>query len=1461
MKRLVSCLFFLGISFLCGPGLASGDGPQWFSFGRSPDPGPPEVQSAAGLPASWEARIAVPGVWAGTTITAAGPRGYLEIPDGAVTNKEGQPLVPVLRYLVECPPGATAGLTVEPLAGQTIALKSLGLSTALVPVQPPFPKLEGVKVPFVEDAAAYAADTYFPEQAGVIAGSAMIRGRQVVLVELHPVRYNPQRGLLQVWTEAVVRLTFEGGLPAQKSRDAARLESGTLDRWLDAALLPSPAPPAEAPLGNAGGAAQGAEGMLVIVNDAFNSAVQPLVEWKRQTGYKVEVLNTSALGGTPSDTLVKNAVQTRFDSWSNPSLGWVLLVGDTDFVPIHTGNGGGSSQLTDNWYACVSGTDYLPDLAIARISTRSAAETQAVVDKLLLYEKATFPNNAWIKKAGFIGTSDSGHYSMIETTHDYCIDTYFTPNGYQQTSWSHGRPSCDRHYYTTSATTGEISSSINGGRSIVNYSGHGSTDSWQGPTSNGGYNQANVNANTNNGMYPFVISNACITGSLGVSECFAETWQKAPNKGAIGFWGASNNSYWDEDDYLQRQLYTHIFPMDATPALGVIVNQTKLDLYTRYGNVGTVAYYFDMYNLLSEPTLSLWTRVPRTLTAAYPSTVALGENTFEVTVTFSSAAVANALVAVRRTADGVFESGYTGTDGKVTFTLDPPPVSVGPLQVTVTKHDFLPHQGQSEVISPNSPWLVHRSHGVDDAAGGDGNGQANPAETIVMPVTVENVGQLPGASFAATLTTTTPGFVEILDAGAAFPAIGVREQATTLPDHFRVQVRPTAPDGAILGFDMNWTAPGGASGTTSFTEMVAAVDFAYAGQSIDDAAGNNDGMAGPGETVDMTISVRNAGHRDAAGIHGVLSTVSPYITLLQDEAGFPDLAAGAAGNSLPPAFRFAVSQDAPDKQPVTFSLLLTEQGTMGGFSEVIFFDVLISSCSSYPSTDVPKTISDNSSVESVLNMTRAIEIGEINVLVDIAHTYIGDLKVSLISPAGTTVALHNRTGGSTDNLLTWYDTQTVPAEPLSAFNGQNSFGAWRLKVEDLAGGDTGAVNGWTLEVCGQAIVAAPNLRVSAHTVNDAGSCNPDGLADVGETVDFPVTLKNSGSSPATGVQAVLSSSSRVTVLNNPLGYPDLAPGQEATRTFRVAVGAVGCLETASFTLSATAAEGAWQSSFTEVLEADLTQSSSSETLERGGAEPAGWTHQALQGTDDWRVVSTKNHTPGGAYSWFASDPAVTKDDVLITPSFTLLGSPSRLDFWHWAETETSYDGGVVEISADNGTTWADLGSQFLEGGYDSSLRSGPLNGRMAWNGTYTAWKHTVVNLDPWSGQTVKFRFRLGCDSSVSRTGWWVDDITVSSQSRVCDAQACGIPGEAKNVQVARSGSQAVVTWWADPLALTFKVWRSSDPQAAANFTDVTGEDPNPADSEFRDANPGPFLCWIIQAVGPDGQGPWGHFAQ
>jgi uncharacterized repeat protein (TIGR01451 family) len=960
-------------------------------------------------------------------------------------------------------------------------------------------------------------------------------------------------------------------------------------------------------------------------------------------------------------------------------------------------------------------------------------------------------------------------------------------------------------------------------------------------------------------MYPFVISNACVTGSLQATECFGETWQKAPHKGAIAFWGASNNSYWDEDDVLQRNLHDNIFPMDETPPIGVIVNETKLDLYDHYGPTGSVAYYFDMYNLLSEPSLSMWTRVPLDLDVTYPDGHPIGESSFTVVVENRGAPVRNALVAVRKQDDGVLEAGYTDAAGQVTLLLDPAPLTVGPMEVTVTGHDLRPHEGATDVISPDTPWLLHRSHVVDDSVGGDGDGAANPGEEFVMPVEVENVGGLTGTGLQGTLTTSTPEWCVILDGAADFPDLMPGEQGTSLPDHYKVRVSELAPDGVALGFDLAWSAAGGATGVTSFSELVRGINFELDSFAVDDVAqGNGNGVPGPGETVDMTVTVDNTGLRGATGVTALLATDAGHVTILQDVVTFPDIPASGQGTSQPPPFSFTVAEDAPDQQPVTFSLTVSETGS--GYQEVLVFDVMISSCATTPSTDVPQPITDYNVTTSTLDYPLAIDLNEVNVFVDISHTYQGDLTVRVESPAGTQVLLHNRTGGSAHDILTWYDTETQPAESLDAFIGENAYGTWKLIVEDHAGSDQGTLNAWALEICGEALAQEASLRLLGHELDDTGECDPDGVADIGETVTLTTTVRNEGWAAATGVRASLSTPASVLVLNNPVALPDLEHGEQAPAEFRALILDVACMEQVPFTVEMEADQGLWSGGFVEIVEADFESVSLWENLEHGGAEPTDWTHEAPLGGDDWQVVNDRDHTILGFWSWFSSDAPYLKDDRLVSPVYDLgVGSPS-LQFWHWVMLQDGFDGGVLEISTDGGGSWTDLGPDIVTGGYDGALfGDNPIAGRDAWTGVHEQWRQVVVDLTPWAGQTAQFRWRLTSDSATALDGWWIDDITFHADYEWCDDHLCGVPGEVTLTSVTRQGDDVALRWRGDLLCMEYRIWRSSDPTSPGGFADVTVEDPDPCDTTFVDTSGGDTLYWIVVGHGPEGDGPWGHF--
>jgi subtilisin-like proprotein convertase family protein len=113
---------------------------------------------------------------------------------------------------------------------------------------------------------------------------------------------------------------------------------------------------------------------------------------------------------------------------------------------------------------------------------------------------------------------------------------------------------------------------------------------------------------------------------------------------------------------------------------------------------------------------------------------------------------------------------------------------------------------------------------------------------------------------------------------------------------------------------------------------------------------------------------------------------------------------------------------------------------------------------------VSKKIPDNKKA----GITRSFDIdapGKVKIVevsVDITHTYIGDLKVTLKSPKGTSIDLHNRFGAGQDNLKQTYSADTTPK--LATLAGETIMGKWSLKVADLAALDEGRLNRWSLKI-------------------------------------------------------------------------------------------------------------------------------------------------------------------------------------------------------------------------------------------------------------------------------------------------------------------------------------------------------------------------------------------------------------
>ena len=173
------------------------------------------------------------------------------------------------------------------------------------------------------------------------------------------------------------------------------------------------------------------------------------------------------------------------------------------------------------------------------------------------------------------------------------------------------------------------------------------------------------------------------------------------------------------------------------------------------------------------------------------------------------------------------------------------------------------------------------------------------------------------------------------------------------------------------------------------------------------------------------------------------------------------------------------------------------------------------------------------------------------------------------------------------------------------------------------------------------------------------------------------------------------------------------------------------------------------------------------------------------GTQAWQIATEQSYSP--THSWFCLNEGSVKLQALAwntAEPFVPAGQPLMM-FWHFYNTETNYDGGVLEYSLDGGSSWSDIlmgqfgvpanSSRFLQNGYNVTLRTGysnPLETRPAWSGDSSSFKQVLVDLSDFGGYSVKFRWVMGCDSSSSRVGWWLDDIEVSEKTSCESPSVC-----------------------------------------------------------------------------------------
>ncbi len=153
---------------------------------------------------------------------------------------------------------------------------------------------------------------------------------------------------------------------------------------------------------------------------------------------------------------------------------------------------------------------------------------------------------------------------------------------------------------------------------------------------------------------------------------------------------------------------------------------------------------------------------------------------------------------------------------------------------------------------------------------------------------------------------------------------------------------------------------------------------------------------------------------------------------------------------------YVLGIEAGEDLPTGYTLTLNGEVTTFGSVSV----------TSTPALAIPDNVS--AGVDDQIQVSGCSEVVEIDMDIDITHTFRGDLRIELTNPAGETIILKNRFGFSADDIIGNFNetlgANGTSAEPIDTFVGSVGNGTWTLNVSDNASFDTGTLNSWTLNL-------------------------------------------------------------------------------------------------------------------------------------------------------------------------------------------------------------------------------------------------------------------------------------------------------------------------------------------------------------------------------------------------------------
>lgn len=773
----------------------------------------------------------------------------LQVEGFGKTYEPGSPDLPYYIQLISVPKEVKLQLVVGSYTERSLALSDEQINYPIVPALASASKSDDKDLKYFKG-KAYQENKFREKPVVQLKELGIMRNAKIYEITYRPFLYNAVSNELKIRNNAKVELIWDKQIKEAQSWNFTHpLKSAAIDNTLSATENQR-------------------EVYVIVAPLKFETSLQEFIHWKEQQGYQVIEGYVGREIESNTTSSIRNFLEPLY---TNPPSGmaassYLLIVGDVSEIPAW--NGVTSAHATDLYYAEYT-DDFFPEIQYGRFSVTTEEQLQAVIAKTIYVEQGAGSDGAYQNKHLLISGVDSKYAPTYGNgALNYYLTNYATSVfGIEPAYYLYGSGS--PVLSDGPQAKQDILNHFNQGVGYAYYTAHCDALGWSDPE----FLLSDIPSLSNLGYYPLMIGNCCQSLKYNVTS-FGEEIVRVPEKGAVAYIGASNDSYWDEDYFWSVGFTDKIVtnPEYESSGLGswdawfhnhneaVEMHALTASQLIHSGNMAVQAstsnfkdYYWEVYALMGDPSLIPAKFRYQKLQADYNPVFKVGQQSLQVSAapgsTFTLFENENFMGFAKADASGVAQISFKAlsqTGEKI-------------IQLTATHPEYLPVIDSLSCIPADGPYVVFDSVLWVDSLGNPIN-SINYGDRIGAFLQFKNYGNQDAADITFEVNSESQWIADLTNSNVTIPEIQSGASYTTV-NPLTFTVSKSIPDGELLYFEgLVMHQPNHQAGFEFSTPVNAPILSMHDFQLDQSGSGNHNGIIDAGELFTLDVKFVNTGH-------------------------------------------------------------------------------------------------------------------------------------------------------------------------------------------------------------------------------------------------------------------------------------------------------------------------------------------------------------------------------------------------------------------------------------------------------------------------------------------------------------------------------------------------------------------------------------------------------------------------